>query len=102
MSILPHPSRFTAGPRTGLLLAFVLHLPAVCLAQTSTSVSITANARGPDSPTKPVSSSKSSAPAETHTVQVGLADHKFRPDVIAADVGDVSISLLLSQQQIGS
>jgi plastocyanin len=48
-------------------------------------------ARSPDTPstTTATSSSTSSAPAQTHTIQVGLADHKFKPDEIKADVGDV-------------
>ncbi|KAL5385620.1 hypothetical protein DPSP01_004733 [Paraphaeosphaeria sporulosa] len=30
------------------------------------------------------------APTQTYTVQVGNGDHKFKPDVIQAEVGDVS------------
>lgn len=82
---------YTTGLRAGWLLVLVLHFTAVCFAQSSTSGSFSANARGPDSSSKVVASETSSAPAQTHTVQVGLADHKFRPDVIAADVGDVSL-----------
>ncbi|KAH8728955.1 hypothetical protein GQ44DRAFT_768822 [Phaeosphaeriaceae sp. PMI808] len=33
-------------------------------------------------------SSTSSAAAQTHTIQVGLADHKFKPEVTEAQVGD--------------
>lgn len=76
--------RFTFVLRTVLLFVFGLH---VCLAQ---DVSATTNARNPDPSSKPLPSSTSSAPAQTHTVHVGLANHKFKPDVIAADVGDVS------------
>lgn len=43
-------------------------------------------------PTIVASPSKtSSAPAQTFTVSVGNGDHKFRPDVIQAAVGDVSL-----------
>ncbi|KAF2437827.1 hypothetical protein P171DRAFT_173807 [Karstenula rhodostoma CBS 690.94] len=35
------------------------------------------------------SSISSSAPAQTFTVQVGNGDHKFKPDVIQAEVGDI-------------
>jgi hypothetical protein len=48
------------------------------------------------------SSSTSSAPAQTHTIQVGLADHKFRPDTVQAEVGDVrtpSPTILPSQKR---
>ncbi|KAF2791343.1 hypothetical protein K505DRAFT_225615, partial [Melanomma pulvis-pyrius CBS 109.77] len=31
----------------------------------------------------------SSAAAQTHTITVGNGDHKFRPDVTLADIGDV-------------
>ena len=33
----------------------------------------------------------SKAAAQTHVVQVGNGDHKFRPDTIRADAGDVSV-----------
>ncbi|KAL5465247.1 hypothetical protein PMIN06_000729 [Paraphaeosphaeria minitans] len=39
----------------------------------------------------PPSSTGSSAPAQTFPVQVGNGDHKFKPDVIQADVGDVRL-----------
>jgi hypothetical protein len=86
-----------------LLVSFLtLHLPSPCLAQDSTSSSAdavaTADARRPDSTTS-ISlqpSSTSSAAAQTHTIQVGLADHKFRPDVTEAEVGDVCLLHLLS------
>jgi hypothetical protein len=82
-----------------LLLSFLtLQLPTPCLAQDSTSSEATvatADARRPDSTTSSSLqlSSTSSAVAQTHTVQVGLADHKFRPDVTEAEVGDVSLPL---------
>ena len=56
---------------------------------------LTAAAQSPD-PTWTTSSqttSTSSAPAQTHTIEVGGADHTFRPDVTEADVGDVRVSL---------
>lgn len=64
-----------------------------CLAQESVSSgdsSATAQARNPSSSTAPLqSTSTSSAPAQTHTIEVGLADHKFRPESTEAAVGDV-------------
>lgn len=33
--------------------------------------------------------STTTAPASIHTVNVGKADHKFDPDVIHAEVGDI-------------
>jgi hypothetical protein len=76
-----------------LLASLLLQLP-TCLAQMSMSSAAavaTPNARAPD-PSTSIStqpSSTSSAPAQTHTVQVGLADHKFKPDVTEAAIGDV-------------
>ncbi|KAH7382595.1 hypothetical protein DE146DRAFT_760433 [Phaeosphaeria sp. MPI-PUGE-AT-0046c] len=51
---------------------------------------VTANARSPDPSmsTSTIASSTISAPAQTHTIQVGLADHKFKPEVTEANVGD--------------
>ncbi|KAF1913185.1 hypothetical protein BDU57DRAFT_581723 [Ampelomyces quisqualis] len=88
MARLSTSARLTKKLRAALLFTFMLQLPALCMAQDSPDVSVTANARGPDASTKSTPSSTSSAPAQTHTIQVGLADHKFKPDVIAADVGD--------------
>jgi hypothetical protein len=72
---------------------FVLSLvsvifPSICLAQDRDGLSS-------DSPTASAStasesSSTSSAAAQTHTISVGLADHKFRPESTNANVGDVS------------
>jgi hypothetical protein len=59
-----------------LLLISTLQLRAV-EADTSLTISSTPN---------PVSSASS----QVHTVKVGLADHKFEPDVTLAGVGDVS------------
>jgi hypothetical protein len=83
--------RSLSSPRILLLVLFTQ----ICLAQGSTFIraaSATADARkgDPSSTISEQSSITSSAPAQTHTVQVGLADHKFRPDVIEAEVGDVS------------
>jgi hypothetical protein len=93
----PRPSSFLLHI---LLLSFLtIQLPTPCLAQDSSSSSAdtvaTADARRPDSTTSMSlqPSSTSSAAAQTHTIQVGLADHKFRPDVTEADVGDVSLPL---------
>lgn len=36
----------------------------------------------------PYTSATSSAPAQTHTISVGI-DHKFKPDVTQAEVGDI-------------
>jgi hypothetical protein len=84
-----------------LLLSFLtLQLLSPCLAQDSSSSGdavATADARRPDSTTSiPFqTSSTSSAATQTHTVQVGLADHKFRPDVTEAEIGDVSLTFSL-------
>jgi hypothetical protein len=86
-------SRPSSWLHASLLASFLFtQLPAVCMAQDSTSndaASVTANARVSSSISSQASST-SSAPAQTHTVQVGLADHKFNPDVTEAEVGDVS------------
>ncbi|KAL5117107.1 hypothetical protein ACEQ8H_004932 [Pleosporales sp. CAS-2024a] len=71
-----------------LLVASVLST--ICLAQDSAS-SIAAIAKSQTVPsiiTSSRPSSTSSAAAQTHTVQVGLADHKMKPDVTQANVGD--------------
>ncbi|KAF2637515.1 hypothetical protein P280DRAFT_552183 [Massarina eburnea CBS 473.64] len=47
---------------------------------TSASTSVTASESA---------SKTSSAPAQTYTVQVGNGDHKFKPDVVQAAVGDI-------------
>jgi hypothetical protein len=65
-----------SSPMSWLLL--VLQFSAVCLAQNDASATV---ARA---------SSTSSAAAQTHTIAVGLADHKFIPDVTKAAIGDVS------------
>ncbi|KAF2035214.1 hypothetical protein EK21DRAFT_84835 [Setomelanomma holmii] len=73
------------------LLFFTIQFLSGCLAQDSTSESgssATAQARGPDATTSIQASSTSSAPAQTHTIEVGLADHKFRPDTTEAAIGD--------------
>ncbi|KAH7072374.1 hypothetical protein FB567DRAFT_201402 [Paraphoma chrysanthemicola] len=86
----------TIGLRpTWLQIVFILCITQLfteCLAQESVSSrdsSVTAQARSPDPSTKPSqSSSTSSAPAQTHTIEVGLADHKFRPESTEAAIGD--------------
>lgn len=79
-----------------LHVLFILDLPNMALAQDSSSgveaTIISSQAQDPSLSsveTLPVSST-SSAPAQTHTIQVGLADHKIRPEVTTAEVGDVS------------
>jgi hypothetical protein len=53
-----------------------------------------------------LSESTSSVAQQTHTVQVGLADHRFEPDIIQAETGDVHLtkfsnhSFLLKSPQI--
>lgn len=79
-----------------LTLLALVHLPALCIAQSSTSnTGSTVSAAVMKSSTSPSTSSRpsatSSAPTQTHTVQVGLADHKFQPDTVQANVGDVSL-----------
>jgi hypothetical protein len=44
----------------------------------------------------PTSSGDPIPPAVTHTVQVGLADHKFNPDTVRTAQGDVSSSPLFA------
>ena len=46
-------------------------------------------------------SKTSSAQVRTYTVEVGKADHKFRPDVIQAAVGDVGFILFLRTEHEG-
>ncbi|KAH4069599.1 hypothetical protein HBH98_067020 [Parastagonospora nodorum] len=90
----PRTARSSSWLRTLVVTSFLFTLlPAVCLAQESTSnsgASVTANARAPDTSSSATirPSSTSSAPPQTHTVQVGLADHKFVPDVTEAKIGD--------------
>ncbi|KAJ6268389.1 hypothetical protein PSV08DRAFT_249712 [Bipolaris maydis] len=59
-----------------------IQLPTTCLAHDSVQV-VTASVITPGQP-----SSTITAPAQTHTIQVGLADHKFRPEATMANVGD--------------
>jgi plastocyanin len=61
------------------------------LAQDATSDKPSTNiATGTSSPTAVQSStSTSSSSTQTHTIQVGLADHKMRPETIEAAVGDI-------------
>ncbi|KAJ4363149.1 hypothetical protein N0V83_010269 [Neocucurbitaria cava] len=74
-----------------IFVSFILatHLPTACLAQdkpvsSNGNPTATADAMNPD----PSSSTTSSAPTQTHTIQVGLADHVFKPDVTNASIGD--------------
>ncbi|KAF5845307.1 hypothetical protein GGP41_002903, partial [Bipolaris sorokiniana] len=63
-----------------------IQLPTTCLAHDSVQPNVqvvTASAITPGQP-----SSTITAPAQTHTIQVGLADHKFRPEATVANVGD--------------
>ncbi|EUC35674.1 hypothetical protein COCCADRAFT_90218 [Bipolaris zeicola 26-R-13] len=63
-----------------------IQLPTTCLAHDSVQPDVqvvTASAITPGQP-----SSTTTAPAQTHTIQVGLADHKFRPEATVANVGD--------------
>lgn len=72
-----------------LSLVVVIHLP-TGLAQddpASSTESPTTSSIAPDQP-----SPTNSAPAQTYTIQVGLADHKFKPEVTTANIGDVSWS----------
>ncbi|EOA83928.1 uncharacterized protein SETTUDRAFT_21263 [Exserohilum turcica Et28A] len=68
-----------------LSLVVVIHLP-TGLAQddpASSTESPTTSSIAPDQP-----SPTNSAPAQTYTIQVGLADHKFKPEVTTANIGD--------------
>ncbi|KAF1843459.1 uncharacterized protein K460DRAFT_290674, partial [Cucurbitaria berberidis CBS 394.84] len=68
-----------------LYLLLTLQLPAKCLAQDS----IKSSNGDPSSSTTSQPSTTSSAQGQTHTIQVGLADHKFKPEVTEAKVGDL-------------
>lgn len=80
-----------------LLMSFavlvILRIPATCLAQQSTS-SLGDGISGTQEPTVVTTLPKSissPAPVQTHTIQVGLADHKIRPETTKANIGDVSV-----------
>jgi len=83
--------RTSFWPRLPLFQLFItLHFIVICFAQENSSAMVSTM----DSITKVArSSSVVSGPAQTHTIQVGLADHKFVPNVTEAAVGDVSVSL---------
>jgi hypothetical protein len=89
-------STFTmAGASTCLRVLLVVFTVQLCFGQSSASSKVASIATDP-SPSPTVfdqSSSTSSAPSQTHTIQVGLADHKFRPDTVQAEIGDVSIPI---------
>ena len=69
-------------PVRGLLsyLVIVTYLATSSIAQVLTSV--------PSAPT-----TTSLAAVQTHTIDVGNGDHKFRPEVTQAEIGDVRTSL---------
>lgn len=81
-------------PRMDTYTIFILTLATFCFAQ-DTLVPLTlgtATAKSSKTKTEDTTSSKtSSASAQTHTVIVGKGDHKFRPEVILAENGDVSL-----------
>ncbi|KAF2847033.1 hypothetical protein T440DRAFT_404397, partial [Plenodomus tracheiphilus IPT5] len=62
-----------------------LQLMTACLAQDSSSNTAVATT---STTSRSPSSSTSSAPLQTHTIQVGLADHRMVPNVTQAAVGD--------------
>jgi hypothetical protein len=66
------------SPIRNLLSYFLVlaYLATLSIAQSTQSV---------DTPTP-----TSSAAAQTHTISVGNGDHKFRPDVTQAEIGDVN------------
>ncbi|RMZ73453.1 extracellular serine-rich [Pyrenophora seminiperda CCB06] len=72
------PSRL---PSVLLCLFLAIQFSAICLAQSNT-----AAGRSSLSPT--TSTTASSAAAQTHTIQVGLIDHVFKPDSVVANIGD--------------
>ncbi|KAH9868973.1 hypothetical protein J1614_008050, partial [Plenodomus biglobosus] len=78
--------RMSFWPSISLLqVFFALQFITACLAQIRSSENVVAMA---STTSKSASSSVSSAPLQTHTIQVGLADHKFVPNVTQAAVGD--------------
>lgn len=69
----------------------------------STSTLVTSTSSSSPSASKTTASSEpsktSSAAAQTHTISVGNGDHKFRPDVVQAEIGDVSFVFLCSHRE---
>ncbi|OAL47928.1 hypothetical protein IQ07DRAFT_656319 [Pyrenochaeta sp. DS3sAY3a] len=66
-----------------IFLILILYLSIGCYAQRD-DATVTTRTRN----LAPISSTTRTAVAATHTIQVGLADHKFRPEVTEAGVGD--------------
>ncbi|KAF2877496.1 hypothetical protein BDV95DRAFT_535117 [Massariosphaeria phaeospora] len=82
-------------PSWTIFAAFALfYFAALAFAQESP-VPVSAEARRSSSTSlktensKPSPTPTSTAPAQTHTIQVGNGDHKFKPDVTQAEIGDI-------------
>ncbi|KAJ8105539.1 hypothetical protein OPT61_g10113 [Boeremia exigua] len=82
----------TAGPywlRTLLTALCITGTVAQDVIATDPSTSATAALSSPAPTIRESSSSTSSSLPQTHTIQVGLLDHKMRPDTTKAAVGDI-------------
>lgn len=73
-----------------LILTYVCRT-AIVMAESTVDVSAVATpASEESSATLKSPGSATEVPRPTHTITVGAADHKFRPDVTQAEIGDVS------------
>ena len=88
---------FWASASVVCSLTFVV-LPSICFAQDDFDL----NSSSPTASSTPAnnSSSTSSAAVQTHTISVGLADHKFRPESTNANIGDVSHLLQATRKKL--
>jgi hypothetical protein len=85
-------SRLRLPTWLGLLFFSALaQLSVMCLAQSTTDARKTSSSIMTTA-TSVEADFTSSTAAATLTVQVGLADHKFKPEVTEADIGDVSFA----------
>lgn len=87
-------SSITTGSAGWLLLLLTATQSAGVLAQDASpadsSTTTAATASSSPSPTSlPPSNSASSSASQTHTIQVGLLDHKIRPETTEAAIGDI-------------
>ena len=90
-TIVPMQRRKMLSLRTFFFVVGVLAATVSTQTETEKSISATLSFAQTTSTPSPSPVGASSA-AQTFTVQVGNGDHKFKPDVIQAAVGDVSSS----------
>ncbi|CAI6337142.1 unnamed protein product [Periconia digitata] len=83
----PHIAR--AGDTTSTMVQSVESTTSETSKSAESTVSSSATFSTLDSVVASGARSTSTAPPQTHTVEVGKADHKFRPDVVQANVGDI-------------